>query len=45
MRVSAFVYLYRVFCLKENEPMAKADLHRIWQPHPTWQAFIDQILD
>lgn len=45
MRVSAFVYLYRVFCLKENEPMAQADLHRIWQPNPTWQAFIDQILD
>ncbi len=45
MRVSAFVYLYRVLCLKENEPTAQADLHRIWQPNPTWQAFIDQILD
>lgn len=45
MRVSVFVYLYRLICLKESEPTAQADLHRIWQPNPTWQAFIDQILD
>ncbi|NJL45141.1 MAG: phosphatase [Leptolyngbyaceae cyanobacterium SM2_3_12] len=44
MRVSAFVYLYRV--LKQNVPpsVAQADLDRIWQPNPTWQAFIDQAL-
>lgn len=45
MRVSAFVYLYRVLYLKESEPTAYADLHRIWQPNATWQAFIDQTLD
>jgi protein tyrosine phosphatase (PTP) superfamily phosphohydrolase (DUF442 family) len=45
MRVSVFVYLYRVLRLKESEPAAYADLHRIWQPNPTWQAFIDQVLD
>lgn len=45
MRVSVFVYLYRLLCLKESEPTAQADLHRIWQSNPTWQAFIDQILD
>ncbi len=45
MRVSVFVYLYRVLHLRESEPTAYADLHRIWQPNPTWQAFIDQSLD
>ncbi len=45
MRVSVFVYLYRVLHLRESEPTAYADLHRIWQPNPTWQAFIDQTLD
>lgn len=29
---------------KENvsESTAQADLHRIWQPNPMWQQFIDQ---
>lgn len=45
MRVSVFVYLYRVLHLRESEPTAAADLRRIWQPNPTWQAFIDQTLD
>jgi protein tyrosine phosphatase (PTP) superfamily phosphohydrolase (DUF442 family) len=45
MRVSVFVYLYRVLCLKDSEPSAYADLQRIWHPNPTWQAFIDQTLD
>ncbi|PSN12397.1 phosphatase [filamentous cyanobacterium CCT1] len=44
MRVSAFVYLYRVLRLGVEEPVALADLHRIWQPNPTWQALIDEML-
>ncbi|MBE9155248.1 protein tyrosine phosphatase family protein [Nodosilinea sp. LEGE 06152] len=44
MRVSAFVYLYRVLRQGVDEPTARADLHRIWQPNPTWQAFIDEAL-
>lgn len=44
MRVSAFVYLYRVLHEGVDEPVARADLHRIWQPNPTWQAFIDEAL-
>ena len=44
MRVSAFMYLYRV--LKENVAPKDAarDLHRIWQPNPTWQALIEQVI-
>ncbi|WP_156119793.1 protein tyrosine phosphatase family protein [Leptolyngbya sp. KIOST-1] len=44
MRVSAFVYLYRVLRQGVDEPVALADLHRIWRPNPTWQAFIDQAI-
>lgn len=44
MRVSAFVYLYRVLRLGIDPSVAQIDLHRIWQPNPTWQAFIDQAL-
>ncbi|MBD1873139.1 protein tyrosine phosphatase family protein [Nodosilinea sp. FACHB-131] len=44
MRVSAFVYLYRVLRLGIDPAVAIADLHRIWQPNPTWQTFIDQSL-
>ncbi|MFQ4139105.1 protein tyrosine phosphatase family protein [Nodosilinea sp. PGN35] len=44
MRVSAFVYLYRVLCLGVDPEVAIADLHSIWHPNPTWQAFIDQAL-
>jgi protein tyrosine phosphatase (PTP) superfamily phosphohydrolase (DUF442 family) len=41
MRVSAFVFLYRVLVLGEPRPHAEADLHKIWQPNQTWQEFID----
>jgi protein tyrosine phosphatase (PTP) superfamily phosphohydrolase (DUF442 family) len=41
MRVSAFVYLYRRLKLETPEAIAQADLAKIWQPIPTWQAFID----
>jgi protein tyrosine phosphatase (PTP) superfamily phosphohydrolase (DUF442 family) len=42
MRVSAFVYLYRVLCLGVEPAIAQTDLDQIWQPNPTWQAFIDR---
>jgi protein tyrosine phosphatase (PTP) superfamily phosphohydrolase (DUF442 family) len=44
MRVSAFIYLYRI--LKQNiEPdIAILDLHKIWQPNDLWQSFIDRNL-
>jgi ribosomal protein L11 methyltransferase len=44
LRASAFVYLYRV--LRRGEPPARAlaDLHAVWQPDPTWQALIDEML-
>lgn len=44
MRVSAFVYLYRRIYEKTDAAIALADLHRIWEPNPTWQAFIEQAL-
>jgi len=44
MRVSAFVYLYRIIRLGVPEPTAKADLLALWQPNETWQAFIDESL-
>jgi protein tyrosine phosphatase (PTP) superfamily phosphohydrolase (DUF442 family) len=44
MRVSAFVFLYRV--LHEHLPPAEAerDLHAIWQPDEVWSRFIQDQL-
>lgn len=44
MRVSAFVYLYRVLKLNESPECAEKDLHDIWKPSLIWQQFIDQAL-
>lgn len=44
MRVSAFMYLYRVLALDVDPAIAATSLHQIWQPNPTWQQFIDQTL-
>lgn len=44
MRVSAFVFLYRVLRLKQPRAQAERDLHKIWQPNETWQEFIDEML-
>ena len=43
-RVSAFMFLYRV--LKLGHPIHDAELalHRLWQPDPVWQDFIDRAL-
>jgi len=44
MRVSVFVYLYRVIYLKEDPEVAFQDLLEIWHPDNTWQELIDTAL-
>ncbi|OKH21159.1 protein tyrosine phosphatase family protein [Chroogloeocystis siderophila] len=44
MRVSAFMYLYRVIHEQTSVEEAKQDLQRIWQPNDTWQQFIDKVI-
>ncbi len=44
MRVSAFVFLYRVLALAQPADSCLPDLHALWQPNPVWQAFIDEQL-
>ncbi len=41
MRVSAFLYLYRVLREGMPEPDARAAMHVIWAPNATWRAFLD----
>jgi protein tyrosine phosphatase (PTP) superfamily phosphohydrolase (DUF442 family) len=40
MRVSAFVFLYRVLFLHVAVAEAERDLHAIWQPDKVWNKFI-----
>lgn len=42
MRVSAFLYLYRIRILKEKLEIAKADLEKIWKPDGVWLKFIEE---
>ncbi len=42
MRVSVFVYLYRVIHLKEDPDVAYQDLLEIWHPDGTWQDLMDR---
>jgi protein tyrosine phosphatase (PTP) superfamily phosphohydrolase (DUF442 family) len=44
MRVSAFVFLYRVLCQGVVPAEAERDLHAIWQPDPVWNRFIQDQL-
>lgn len=44
MRVSCFIYLYRVTTLNVPEEEAARDLQRVWQPDGVWRAFMDSIL-
>ncbi len=44
MRVSAFVYLYRVLRQGLALEAAQATMHQIWQPNAIWQQFIDETL-
>jgi len=43
MRASTFAYLWLVRH-GENEPAARAMLHGVWMPNPTWQALIEAVL-
>ncbi|MBL1174533.1 protein tyrosine phosphatase family protein [Pantanalinema sp. GBBB05] len=45
MRVSAFMYLYRVICEGMKPEQAQPDLHRIWTPNFTWQQLIEQLIE
>jgi hypothetical protein len=40
MRVSAFVFLYRVLCQRVAISEAEKDLQAIWQPDEVWRHFI-----
>ena len=44
MRVSAFVFLYRVLRQSMAPDEARAMMQKIWQPNPVWQQFIDTTL-
>ncbi len=40
MRVSAFMYRYRISELGLDESVARSDLTRIWEPFGAWKKFI-----
>lgn len=44
MRVSCFVYLYRVIRQGVPEAEARQAMLEIWKPNATWQAFLDEAL-
>ena len=44
MRVSAFIYLYRVLLRETPAAVAEADLKAIWEPNPAWTRFIQEQL-
>jgi protein tyrosine phosphatase (PTP) superfamily phosphohydrolase (DUF442 family) len=44
MRVSAFVYLYRVLRQHATPADAESDLRAIWQPDQVWSRFIEDQL-
>ncbi len=44
MRVSVFMFLYRVVRLGQSQASAWQDVERIWQPDETWTAFIEKAL-
>ncbi|MEW6498621.1 MAG: protein tyrosine phosphatase family protein [Cyanobacteriota bacterium] len=44
MRVSAFMYLYRLIHEGMSDEDAKRDLHQIWIPNDNWQKFIEQVI-
>ena len=43
MRVSAFMFLHRTLVEGTKPEDALGDLHRIWEPDETWQAFIAEV--
>ena len=45
MRVSAFIYLYRILRLGADPQEAYEDMAEIWEPEGTWAEFIQSMLD
>ena len=45
MRVSAFIYLYRILHDNFPEKKAKESMKKIWKPSGTWKKFIEKILN
>ena len=45
MRVSVFIYLWRRIHNHVPHVEAQATLEKIWIPNPTWQAFIQNVLE
>ena len=45
MRVSAFIYLYRILHDNFHKEKAKESMEKIWKPSGTWKEFIQKILD
>lgn len=43
MRVSVFIYLFRVYFLHEAHEIAYQDVLIIWEPDQTWRSFIKEI--
>lgn len=44
MRVSVFIFLYRVIVEKLDKLQCWEDVLKIWQPNDIWQKYIDQML-
>jgi protein tyrosine phosphatase (PTP) superfamily phosphohydrolase (DUF442 family) len=44
MRVSAFLFLYRVLRQGMPSEAARATMAQIWEPNPIWQKFINEAL-
>jgi uncharacterized protein (TIGR01244 family) len=44
MRVSAFVYAYRVKIEGEEERLARARMEEIWTPNEVWRDFLSELL-
>ncbi len=44
MRVSAFIYLYRIICEGEDPTVARETLNRLWEPHGVWKEFVETAL-
>ncbi|MDC0948185.1 hypothetical protein OAS86_02415 [Gammaproteobacteria bacterium] len=42
MRVSAFIYKYRLEVLKESRDQARPDLEKIWEPFGVWKNFVSK---
>jgi protein tyrosine phosphatase (PTP) superfamily phosphohydrolase (DUF442 family) len=45
MRVSAFIFLYRVLHRQVPVSEAERDLHAVWEPDDVWSRFIQKQLD